>query len=482
MDTEMDRSIDTVTSADEGINLLGEDLLNSSRKEEGDDNDVEFQRLPDVSVPEHSHSLPIATPIEGIENSGYQTTDSLVVSDSASEAVRSFQPPVAKKKNKYDSYGSTQGTGSMSYSDSYQKLLSSHTDSADSMPETSVESKKVRKVPCILIAAMVVFTIILLFVAMALDGLLPLQNTTNNDVSDGVDQTDAKDVKVNYFPFPNGTEFSYDGDGFGSAAMESSEYVPYPTVNRADYSVPATDIVFPELFHPSLKHVPHGKVKGPEPYFKAPFPTGAFWTNLVVRPTADRGYSNSIMAYPYGYKWNPSKLAVSYPSLRRIHQYNAIRDIFNPDLTLGTSEDIVRRNVVSWDPLSVTLRFYAKDDGESKSHIEQEDNGQPDSETPYWESYLVQGQPYITSRYNKVTPEIVPIANFENFVCPRDSDGNYKDDASDISFRADDAHYGVCTPVNQVSARKEMLLCCILSPIDHLKRIITFRKTNAFDF
>ena len=113
--------------------------------------------------------------------------------------------------------------------------------------------------------------------------------------------------------------------------------------------MPASEIVFPELFHTSLQYRSNGTEAEnvTKPFLNVPFPTGAFWSNLVIQPTADHGFSYPIMSYPYGFKWNPSMMQVSYPPLRRLTDDILIRDIFNPDLTMGSEETITKRNIVS---------------------------------------------------------------------------------------------------------------------------------------
>ena len=173
--------------------------------------------------------------------------------------------------------------------------------------------------------------------------------------------------------------------------------IPFPQIDRSEYGsnpVPASSIVDPKLFAPSLRG---DEDDSSSSLLKVPFPTGAFWTNLVIKPTADRLLSYPIMAYPYGYKWNPDMLQVSYPSLRRQMDELSIRDIFNPDLTLTTMEDVTSRHIKHFDPLSVTLRFESSEHG--------------------WETYLVQGSPYITARYEQMTPIIRPISIFKGISC-----------------------------------------------------------------
>ena len=194
--------------------------------------------------------------------------------------------------------------------------------------------------------------------------------------------------------------------------------VPFATIERgADGSntIPAYDIVNAGLFHPSLV-LPKSK-KTTQPLFTFPFPTGAFWTNLVL-PTAADGFTYPIMCYPYAYQWKPDTLQISYPPLRRRIDPISIRDIVNPDMIYNVVEPITSRYITKFDPLSVTMRFDVKE------------------KESYWETYLVQGSPYATFKYVDVTPVFTPLSVFKAFACPFDEG---KDHGS----------VGVCSTINK---------------------------------
>jgi hypothetical protein len=211
---------------------------------------------------------------------------------------------------------------------------------------------------------------------------------------------------------------------------------PFPSMNRAASSDPVSEIIRAELFHPSL--LVNSKVGGdddgrsflwkarPTSFLKVPFPTGAFWTNLVLAPTADRGFSYPIVAYPYSFKWSDSLLQASYPALHRRLEPDFLQDTHYPDMTFGSVEAVVSRNVASFDPLSVTLQFLTG-------------NG-------LWESYLVQGSPYITIRYEKASPVLQALSIFKHVMCPQDQEGGYK--------------YGICS--SEVSVLVTMSYDCAL--------------------
>lgn len=83
---------------------------------------------------------------------------------------------------------------------------------------------------------------------------------------------------------------------------------------------------------------------------------------------------------------------------------NSIQDAFAPDITLGSKEDINTRHVVKFDSLSVTLGFYSSSGGN-------------------WETYIVQGSPYITAKYSGLTPELTALSDFNDISCPPSSQG-----------------------------------------------------------
>mmetsp|Transcript_1099 Transcript_1099/g.1508 ORF Transcript_1099/g.1508 Transcript_1099/m.1508 type:complete len:1130 (-) Transcript_1099:52-3441(-) len=178
--------------------------------------------------------------------------------------------------------------------------------------------------------------------------------------------------------------------------------IPFEHINREAYgSVPAKDVVDINLFDPSLRGD-----KSKQKLLNVPFPTGAFWTNFVLREsTTGMGFSYPIMAYPYAYKWSSSMIQLSYPPLHRMLDEISIRDIFQPEISVSVVEHVKDRHVKRWDPLSVTLRYTA---------------GQQQQQ--YWETALVQGSPYITISYQDVTPAVTALSIFKEFKClPSDS-------------------------------------------------------------
>lgn len=222
------------------------------------------------------------------------------------------------------------------------------------------------------------------------------------------------------------------------AAYSKSSFIPYQIVDRANFNDPAAKIVNIDLFDFSLRFQGGQKLGkrtfqsssyGVDPVLRVPFPTGAFWTNLVVEPDSD-GISFPIVAYPYAFKWSDSLLQASYPACRRTVDSTSTRHIFQPDIVFGTSEAIAKRHIMKFDPLSVTLRYFANTDG-------------------FWETYIVHGSPYITIKYKAVTPVFTTRSTFLKVMCPFDSDGNYNDGEATM-FEGRKLKWGVCADSSSV--------------------------------
>jgi len=194
--------------------------------------------------------------------------------------------------------------------------------------------------------------------------------------------------------------------------------VPYTQIGRESFGDSVSSIMDVSLFHPSLLYDQHvspsdGNTRrrlasSPKRFLKVPFPTGSFWTNLVLLPqkkqeTKSNQFSYPIVAYPYAYQWSKlGKLQASYSAARRVIKDKGIQDAFAPDITLSSVQEIHTRHVVRFDSLSVTLRFYA---GTS-------------STDGNWETYIVQGSPYITAKYTGLAPELSALSDFVDIECP----------------------------------------------------------------
>ena len=144
-----------------------------------------------------------------------------------------------------------------------------------------------------------------------------------------------------------------------------------------------------------------------------PFPTGAFWTNFVLKPNPKQddilmrksSLSDPVVVYPYAFKWSKDILALSYPSFRRIVQPLIIQDVFWPDISLSATEGIISRKIIHFDELSVTTRM-------SSPKIATEVDGMS-----YFDTFMVQGSPYITSKFQKSTPILTALSVWDEVSC-----------------------------------------------------------------
>ena len=267
---------------------------------------------------------------------------------------------------------------------------------------------------------------------------------------------------------PGGSTTSSGGTISKTTSEGTWQGVPFTKVSRESFGDPVSNILDVTLFHPSLLYQKSSQdtsgsttttlldttndndssggddknerrlasttissstiTSTAQPFLKVPFPTGSFWTNLVMLPVStekqqgrklqsnpqssaskanSNQYSYPIVAYPYAFQWSPlGKLQASYSASRRTIKSNSIQDAFLPDLTMGSVEDIDKRHVVKFDCLSVTLRFSSNGEDGNKSS------------GGYWESYIVQGSPYITTKYSGLTPELTALSDFADISCP----------------------------------------------------------------
>ena len=199
--------------------------------------------------------------------------------------------------------------------------------------------------------------------------------------------------------------------------------IPFEKADRAAYDDPVEGFLDISLFHPTLLSNDEHRV------FNFPFPTGAFWTNLVV-PSPDAVYSYPIVVYPYAYKWAQTSLQMSYPASHRVEgeNHNSIADTFAPDLTITTVETSTSRFVTRYDPLSVTLRFVA-------------------TLSSKWETTLVQGSPYTTMKYLNSTPSLKALSTFKSVQCPGDEAEDFQDflDDDGDDETSERRLFGVCS-------------------------------------
>ena len=296
--------------------------------------------------------------------------------------------------------------------------------------------------------------------------------------------------------------------------------MPYAKIGRESFGDPVSDIMDVSLFHPSLLY--RGRIllgdeedgesaatprtaaeldnrdrqtsptngndgsrrrrlannNDPKPFLRVPFPTGAFWTNLVVLPRKDGRASSSspkvdpdrfsfpIVAYPYSYQWSSlGRLQASYSANRRVYGTKMIQDEFAPDITLGSAEEISSRHVVQFDSLSVTLRF--------------------NSGGGSWETCIVQGSPYLTAVFSGITPELRALSDFSDISCPptlqegdvtaaqqqqqqpKDDEGSNQRGRRKLEFSASS------TSASTATAGKKLGICDLATYSSSQKKVIT---------
>lgn len=114
----------------------------------------------------------------------------------------------------------------------------------------------------------------------------------------------------------------------------------------------------------------------------APYPTGAWWLNLVVGDGDEQ-----VVQVPYAYKATEGGLEVSYSAWRRVLSGAAVADIFGADWTIGALADTLDRYLVRHDLLTVHAYFVAAQSGSYKA-------------------LLARGSPYTTVEYSRATPTL----------------------------------------------------------------------------
>jgi endo-1,3(4)-beta-glucanase len=114
---------------------------------------------------------------------------------------------------------------------------------------------------------------------------------------------------------------------------------------------------------------------------KKPYPTGAFWTNLVVGDG-----DGAVAVLPYGVKCVQSGVQISYGPTRRSVTNKWIRDTFDVDLQISTVQPYTNRGVSSYDEISVTMSY--------------------DVSGGSYKAFLVKGSPFLTITFQGSTPTI----------------------------------------------------------------------------
>ena len=135
-----------------------------------------------------------------------------------------------------------------------------------------------------------------------------------------------------------------------------------------------------------------------------PFPTGAFWTNLVV----ENG-DGAVNVIPYGVKCLDTGIHISYGPTRRSVSNKWIRDTFDTDLQVSSTELYQSRSVSSHDELSVTMTFVTASGA--------------------YDALLVKGSPFVTVSFRGCTPLLqaqnMHFTHFESHALPGDTKRKY---------------------------------------------------------
>ena len=136
------------------------------------------------------------------------------------------------------------------------------------------------------------------------------------------------------------------------------------------------------------KSIPYKFIMHPDPptglwgVVAKPYPTGAFWTNLVVK-----GGDGAIGLYPYGIKTLDSGIQISYGASRRVVTRLSIADIFLCDLQIASTQAYMSRSVEGYDNISVTMGYRTALNGRYRAH-------------------LVKSSPFVTTVFDNATPVI----------------------------------------------------------------------------
>ena len=111
-----------------------------------------------------------------------------------------------------------------------------------------------------------------------------------------------------------------------------------------------------------------------------PYPTGAFWTNLVLKSG-----EGAVGVQPYGIKCTNKGISVSYGPTRRVVTNIAITDTFDNDWVITASQNYESRGIASYDKISVAMSYKLSANGRMTTH-------------------LVKGSPFVTVTYENATP------------------------------------------------------------------------------
>ncbi|KAJ0393409.1 hypothetical protein P43SY_000563 [Pythium insidiosum] len=126
-----------------------------------------------------------------------------------------------------------------------------------------------------------------------------------------------------------------------------------------------------------------------------PFPTGAWWTNLVM----EKGDA-TIVPMPYAVRVREGKLHVSHP-FRVVDPSKSISSGFVAEVVLSAAppqQKIWQHQVIGFDSFGATVDFAIDEDDAADA-----DCSRPDC---FFTAHLVRGSPFMTVEYSAATPTI----------------------------------------------------------------------------
>lgn len=149
---------------------------------------------------------------------------------------------------------------------------------------------------------------------------------------------------------------------------------PYQMSNSQGDPLTPNSVTLNSISHPMTPSSYWGVVK-------KPYPTGAFWTNLVV----ENG-DGPVAVLPYGVKCIPDGVQISYGPTRRSVTNKWIRDTFDVDIQVATVQPYANRGISAYDEISATMSY--------------------DVSGGSYKVFLVKGSPFLTLSFQGSTPII----------------------------------------------------------------------------
>lgn len=119
---------------------------------------------------------------------------------------------------------------------------------------------------------------------------------------------------------------------------------------------------------------------------RRPYPTGAWWTNLVVGGPSSKGDGlGSAMQTPYAVSVTKAGVALSYGALSATNESLTLS--VSADTLVTMAEGVARRYVMTYDELTMTMRLDGKDGGTI-------------------DALFARGSPYMTLLFDEAAPVV----------------------------------------------------------------------------